>query len=391
MKSKKITIVGCGYVGASMAYLFAKKHEVTILEIDQKKINKINNSISPIQDKEIDKLLKKNKFSIKATKNSKEAFSNKDIILICTPTDYEEKTGKFNTKSVTKTIKEINRINNKALIVIKSTVQVGFTEKISKKYNKLKIIFSPEFLREDSALKDNLYPSRIIIGGTDKDSKSFGSMLQSLAIKKNTSVEFTSPSEAEAIKLFSNSFLAMRVAFFNELDSFALGNNLKTEKIIKGVSLDPRIGMHYNNPSFGYGGYCLPKDTKQLLENYKKIPQKIIEAIVSSNSSRKDFISDEILKTKKNVVGIYRLVMKEGSNNFRSSAIQGIVKRIQKNGLKVLIYEPLLNSKTFLDSEVINNLGEFKEKSEIILANRFSKNLIDVESKVFSRDIYNSN
>ena len=374
-----------------MAYLFAKKHEVTILEIDQKKINKINNSISPIQDKEIDKLLKKNKFSLKATKNSKEAFSNKDIILICTPTDYEEKTGKFNTKSVTKTIKEINRINNKALIVIKSTVQVGFTEKISKKYNKLKIIFSPEFLREDSALKDNLYPSRIIIGGTDKDSKSFGSMLQSLAIKKNTSVEFTSPSEAEAIKLFSNSFLAMRVAFFNELDSFALGNNLKTEKIIKGVSLDPRIGMHYNNPSFGYGGYCLPKDTKQLLENYKKIPQKIIEAIVSSNSSRKDFISDEILKTKKNVVGIYRLVMKEGSNNFRSSAIQGIVKRIQKNGLKVLIYEPLLNSKTFLDSEVINNLGEFKEKSEIILANRFSKNLIDVESKVFSRDIYNSN
>lgn len=390
MNKKQITIVGAGYVGASLGYLLAEKNKIIFLEKNQKKIELINKNLSPVKDREISSLLKKKKLSIFASADSKEAFSNSYLIIICTPTDYDPKTNRFNTSSVTGTLRKIQKINKKAFVVIKSTVEIGFTKKIKKRFKDMKIIFSPEFLREGSALKDNYYPSRIVIGDDDSFAKEFGKLLSNSSKKKNVPIIYTSSTEAEAIKLFSNSFLAMRVAFFNELDSFSMSNNINTKNIIDGVCLDPRIGDFYNNPSFGYGGYCLPKDSKQLLANYKKIPQKIIEAIVSSNSSRKDFISEEILKLKKSTIGIYRLVMKEGSDNFKSSAVQGIMKRLKSKGIRLIIYEPNFKEKTFFGSKLIKNLDSFKKKSEIIISNRLTKDLHDVQNKVFTRDIFNT-
>ena len=388
MNKKNITVVGAGYVGASLGYLLSEKNKIIFLEKNLKKIDLVNKNLSPIKDREISKLLNRKKLSIYATADSKEAFSNSYLIIICTPTDYDPKTNRFNTSSVTSTLRKIQKINKKASVIIRSTVEIGFTEKIKKRFKDMKIIFSPEFLREGSALKDNYYPSRIVIGDNDSLSKEFGKLLSDSSKKKNVPIIYTSSTEAEAIKLFSNSFLAMRVAFFNELDSFSMSYKIDTKDIIKGVCLDPRIGDFYNNPSFGYGGYCLPKDSKQLLANYKKIPQKIIEAIVSSNSSRKDFIANEIIKLNKRSVGIYRLVMKEGSDNFKSSAIQGIMKRLNAKGIKIYIYEPCLNKKKFYNSDVLDDLDHFKKKSDIIISNRFSSDLEDVKEKVFSRDIY---
>ena len=388
MNKKQITIVGAGYVGASLGYLLAEKNKVIFLEKNQKKIDLINKNLSPVKDREISNLLKRKKLSISASADSKEAFSNSYLIIICTPTDYDPRTNRFNTSSVTGTLRKIQNINKKASVVIKSTVEIGFTKKIKNRFKDMKIIFSPEFLREGSALKDNYYPSRIVIGDDDSFAKEFGKLLSNSSKKKNVPIIYTSSTEAEAIKLFSNSFLAMRVAFFNELDSFSMSYKIDTKDIIKGVCLDPRIGDFYNNPSFGYGGYCLPKDSKQLLANYKKIPQKIIEAIVSSNSARKDFIANEIIKLNKSSVGIYRLVMKEGSDNFKSSAIQGIMKRLNAKGIKIYIYEPCLNKKKFYNSDVLDDLDNFKKKSDIIISNRFSFDLEDVKEKVFSRDIY---
>ncbi len=388
MNKKQITIVGAGYVGASLGYLLAEKNKVIFLEKNQKKIDLINKNLSPVKDREISNLLKRKKLSISASADSKEAFSNSYLIIICTPTDYDPRTNRFNTSSVTGTLRKIQNINKKASVVIKSTVEIGFTKKIKNRFKDMKIIFSPEFLREGSALKDNYYPSRIVIGDDDSFAKEFGKLLSNSSKKKNVPIIYTSSTEAEAIKLFSNSFLAMRVAFFNELDSFSMSYKIDTKDIIKGVCLDPRIGDFYNNPSFGYGGYCLPKDSKQLLANYKKIPQKIIEAIVSSNSARKDFIANEIIKLNKSSVGIYRLVMKEGSDNFKSSAIQGIMKRLNAKGIKIYIYEPCLNKKKFYNSDVLDDLDHFKKKSDIIISNRFSSDLEDVKEKVFSRDIY---
>ena len=386
----KITIVGSGYVGMSMALVLRQSTNVTILDIDANRVSLINNNLSPINEPDIEKEMKTKTFSLKATLDIEDAYNDADFIVIATPTDYDADKNFFDTSTVEGVIKDILKLNKKSLIVIKSTVPVGFTNQMREKFSYENIIFVPEFLREGNALHDNLFPSRIIVGGESNTAKEFGELLKLSARKEGTKLIFMESSEAEAVKLFSNTYLAMRVSFFNELDTFSVMKNLNSEKIIKGVSLDDRIGSYYNNPSFGYGGYCLPKDSKQLLANFANVPQNLIDAIVKSNSTRKDFIAEQIIKTNPNIVGVYRLVMKKESDNFRTSAIQGVIKRIKAKGLKVIIFEPNLNEKYFFNSEVVLDFQDFKERSSIILANRVTKDLKDVSNKVYTRDLFNS-
>ena len=383
-----ITIVGLGYVGMSLSALLSMKNKVTALDIDKKKIDQINSRLSTIKDNDISNLLRNEHINLIGTDDDKIAYANADIVIIATPTNYDNQSNSFDTHSVESTIDNILSINKDPLIIIKSTVPVGFTDRMVKKYKNENIIFSPEFLREDKALYDNYYPSRIIIGSKNESAKIFSKVLQSSAMKKNIDTMYMHSSEAEATKLFSNAYLAMRVAFFNELDSYAIKKNLNSKDVILGVASDDRIGNYYNNPSFGYGGYCLPKDTKQLLANYENVPNNIIKAIVDANSTRKDFISDLIIKKNPNTVGIFKLSMKKDSDNFRTSAVQGIMKRIKAKGIEVIVYEPNLNKKHFFKSEVINNLDEFKKKCDCIVANRLSPELEDVKIKVFTRDLF---
>lgn len=390
-KKSKITIVGCGYVGMSLGVLFSQHNEVTMLDTDQSRVDIVNNGCSTVKDQDIEEFLNEKSLFLSATADENIAYKNKDFIVIATPTDYNPRTNYFDTSSVDKVVEDVIRLNSKSLIVIKSTIPVGHTDFLKRKFNTERIVFSPEFLREGQALKDNLYPSRIIIGGKCELSKKFSSLLEKAAKKTSIKTMFISSVEAEAIKLFSNTYLAMRVAFFNELDSYAMSYRISSKNIINGVCLDNRIGDGYNNPSFGYGGYCLPKDTKQLLANYENVPQDLIKAIVSSNSTRKDFIANQILKQNPSVVGVYRLVMKEGSDNFRSSSIQGVMRRLQENHIKTIIYEPHLTDKTFLKSLVIQDLNEFKKLSDIIITNRLVSSLEDVKKKCFTRDIFGVN
>ncbi len=392
MKKKKIGIIGAGYVGMSLAALISQKHEVIIYDIDKEKIDKINKKNSPIIDKDIDYFLKNKKLDLIASTDQFKAVDKCDFIIIATPTDYDAKKNFFDTSSVESAVSYALTNNQNGVIVIKSTVPLGFTDNISQKLKSNRIIFSPEFLREGTALHDNLYPSRIIISTVKNlKHKEFAALLSESTYKKNIPIKFMKAKEAEAVKLFSNTFLAMRISFFNELDSYSIINNLDTEKIITGVCLDERIGNYYNNPSFGYGGYCLPKDTKQLLANYSKVPQNMIQAIVDSNSTRKDFIAEEILKLNPTVVGIFRLTMKSNSDNYRSSSIQGIMKRIKSKGIKVIIYEPSHKEKNFFGSEIENNLISFKKKADIIVANRINKEISDVRKKVYTRDLFENN
>jgi len=388
-----IAVAGIGYVGLSNAVLLSQFHNVIAYDIDKEKINNVNNRISPIEDSEIEVFFKQKSLNLKAVSDSSLAFNSAEFIIIATPTDYDTENNFFNTDSIEKVMEDIEGINSNATVIIKSTVPVGYTRSIKKRFIKNKIIFSPEFLREGKALYDNLYPSRIIMGDKTQEAKKFAEMLLHASAKDQVDILYMDSTEAEAVKLFSNTYLAMRVAYFNELDSYAEIHNLDSKCIIKGVGLDPRIGSHYNNPSFGYGGYCLPKDTKQLKANYEDVPNNLIGAIVEANSTRKDFIADQIIARKPKLVGIYRLIMKSGSDNFRASSIQGIMKRIKAKGIEVVVFEPVLSSekhKHFFNSKVINDLKIFKEMCDVIVANRFTDEILDVKEKVYTRDIFNS-
>ena len=387
----KITVVGSGYVGLSLAVLLAQHNDVTVLDIDGSQVDKVNSKQSTVVDNEIESFLTKKELSLFATLDKQIAYKDASFIVVATPTNYDPDTNRFDTSSVDSVVDDALSINTKALIVIKSTIPVGHTKRLQQKHQTNRVIFSPEFLREGQALKDNLYPSRIVVGSQLDVAKEFAGLLVQSAMKDDIETLFIRSTEAEAVKLFANTFLAMRVSFFNELDSYALAHDLDTKHIIEGVCLDQRIGDGYNNPSFGYGGYCLPKDTKQLLANYEQVPQNLIQAIVSSNVTRKDFVAEEILKLKPKIVGFYRLVMKEGSDNFRSSAVQGIMKRVKAKGIEVVIYEPSLNEDTFFGSRIIGNIDEFKRYSDIIVANRRSDVLEDVHAKCFSRDLFGDN
>jgi len=388
-----IAVAGIGYVGLSNAVLLSQFHNVIAYDIDKEKVNKVNSRISPIEDSEVEAFFKQKSLNLQAVSDSSLAFNFAEFIIIATPTDYDTENNFFNTDSIEKVMQDIEDTNSNATVIIKSTVPVGYTRSISQRFVKNKIIFSPEFLREGNALYDNLYPSRIIMGENSHEAKTFAEMLLHASAKDQVDILFMDSTEAEAVKLFSNTYLAMRVAYFNELDSYAEMHNLDSKCIIKGVGLDPRIGSHYNNPSFGYGGYCLPKDTKQLKANYENVPNNLIGAIVDANSTRKDFIADQILARKPKLVGVYRLIMKSGSDNFRASSIQGIMKRIKAKGIEVVVYEPVLSSKkqkNFFNSKVIDDLGEFKKMCDVIVANRLTNEILDVQQKVYTRDIFNS-